>query len=162
MSLSHERPVEQGHVLQVSSIRLFSFLQIFLNHARMLPFRKKSKTVAEVHLSPNVESTCNAKQPNVWLSNEDICGCAVFSLPVGVAFSHSKVALRGKIDQLNGQYGYLANKVTGTVIVKTDQNAGASSLQRSWRTEKLSVSCTIALRESRLQRLIFPVSGCIS
>jgi hypothetical protein len=62
----------------------------------MLSFKKKqAKAEAEIHLSPNVDKT-SASQPNVWLSNEDLTGCAVFRLPPGVDFSHSKIALRGR------------------------------------------------------------------
>ena len=62
----------------------------------MVSFRsKQAKSVAEIHLSPNVEHT-SASQPNVWLSNEDIKGSAIFRLPPGVDFSHSKITLRGE------------------------------------------------------------------
>ena len=62
----------------------------------MVSFRsKQAKSVAEIHLSPNVDHT-STSQPNVWLSNEDIKGSAIFRLPPGVDFSHSKITLRGE------------------------------------------------------------------
>jgi hypothetical protein len=62
----------------------------------MVSFRsKQAKSVAEIHLSPNVDHTLTS-QPNVWLSNEDIKGSAIFRLPPGVEFSHSKITLRGE------------------------------------------------------------------
>lgn len=62
----------------------------------MVSFKsKQAKSVAEIHLSPNINQN-TVHQPNLWLSNEDITGHAVFGLPSSVDFSHSKVALRGK------------------------------------------------------------------
>jgi hypothetical protein len=58
----------------------------------MLPFKKKSKGTAEIHLLPDIHKS----QPIVWLSNEDICGRAVFKLPPNVTFSHAKIQLRGR------------------------------------------------------------------
>lgn len=63
----------------------------------MLPFKKKqSKGAAEIHLLPEGKRS----QPTVWLSNEDICGCAVFKLPPKVDFSHAKIQLRGVTTQM--------------------------------------------------------------
>jgi hypothetical protein len=59
----------------------------------MLPFRNKQpKGAAEIHLLPDVARS----QPTVWLSNEDICGRAVFKLPPNVSFSHAKIQLKGR------------------------------------------------------------------
>ena len=61
--------------------------------------KKQSKAAAEIHLLPDVDRG----QPTVWLSNEDICGRAVFKLPPNVTFSHARVQIKGKKTQLNIQ-----------------------------------------------------------
>ena len=62
----------------------------------MVSFKsKQAKSVAEIHLSPNTDHD-TTNQPGLFLSNKDIVGCAIFGLPSGVDFSHSKVTLRGK------------------------------------------------------------------
>jgi len=53
----------------------------------------------------------------VWLSNEDICGRAVFKLPPNVAFSHARVQIKG--------------------VVNTRTTDGPDSLSRTSRTERL-------------------------
>ena len=59
--------------------------------------KKRSRAVAEIHLSPSLDDTIETEHNNSsWLSNEDINGYAVFKLPPGVEFSHSKIALKGQ------------------------------------------------------------------
>lgn len=100
----------------------------------MPAFKKKQpQAVAEVHLSPH-----HGHPQNAWLSNEDIhvsCfrlsylliqllislkGYAIYKLPPGVEFSHSKIALRGVIS------------------ASVDESVGR--VQRELRDEKLPVS----------------------
>ena len=82
----------------------------------MLSLKKKQpKPVAEIHLAPNNDSPSGV---HTWLTNEDINGHALFKLPIGVDFSHSKIAFRG------------------TITTKTDEYPGA--LQKTWRTESLA------------------------
>ena len=60
----------------------------------MLDFRKKKGT-ADIHLLPDGHRV----QPTVWLSNENICGRAVFKLPANITVSQAKVQLRGKKEE---------------------------------------------------------------
>lgn len=111
---------------------LLSALEQFLSHilllfVPMVSFKRKPKAVADLQLSTSIT------QP--LLSNEDICGCAVYTLPPGVEFSHSKVALKG------------------VVSTRTDEYPNA--LQRSWRTERLQVRDSILVKLMlQYQRLI--------
>lgn len=52
-------------------------------------FKKKPQGAAELRLASHRQSA------RAWLSDEDITGCAVFKLPPGVKFSHSKILLKG-------------------------------------------------------------------
>lgn len=70
----------------------------------MPTFKRQSKATAELHVLPHSGSLPH-DQRDVWLSNEDICGRAVFKLPPNVNFTHSQVQLKGRKILLSSQVG---------------------------------------------------------
>lgn len=60
--------------------------------------RRKSQAVAELHFVSNNDKQ-SLSRDRVWLSSEDIEGYVLYKLPPGVQFSHSKVVLKGMLDE---------------------------------------------------------------
>ena len=63
----------------------------------MLSFRKKQvQPVAEIQFGTESEDKADIGTAKRWLSTEDVVGWAIFKLPVGVDYTHSRVTLKGQ------------------------------------------------------------------
>lgn len=102
--------------------------------------RKQQQAVAEIHLTGNDGYQKSVNSTPRYLSNDDIEGYAVFRLPGGVDFSHSKIVLKGMccIGRSIANDDHKSDALSGSVITKTDDHP-AASMQRGWRSEKLPV-----------------------